>query len=188
MSNFEKPFHVPTVEDSQVIFEESIIQIRRDRLRLSPHHTYQYYSLVTKPLAVVILATTSDGRYVLTEEYRHPTGRILLSCPGGYIDGEESPLEAAKRELLEETGYQAHSVEIIGSAYPYAGVSTQKTLYVRATEASWHSPIQLESSEIIHTILKTQEELNQAIDQGLDLDGTLCTALFFDQVKRNGKL
>lgn len=175
------PFAFPIVEESQVVFDESIVKLKRDRLRLEDHTRYTYYTLMTKPFAVVILARTSEGLYVLNEEYRHPTGQVLLSCPGGYMDENEDPLEAAARELLEETGYQAEKLELMGSAFPYAGLSSQKTLYVRAFNAKFVTSPHLETSEILQTILKAEVELQAAIQQGVNLDGTLCTALFFDR-------
>lgn len=176
----EKLFSFPVVEESNLIFEESIIKIRRDTLQLGGLPPYRYYSLSTFPFAVVILATTSKGEYVLNEEYRHPTGKMLLSCPGGYIDAKEDPLEAAARELEEETGFQASSFKIIGSAYPYAGISGQKTIYVSAREAIKQTNPRLEPSEIIQTRLFDPYTLQKTIEKGADLDGTLCTALFFN--------
>lgn len=173
----------PSVINSQIIFEESIIKIRRDTLQLNPDKTYNYYTLITKPFSVIILATTKEGLYIFNEEYRHPTGKILLSCPGGYIDEGETPLEAAKRELLEETGFEAEDFELIGSAYPYAGISEQKTFYFRAQMAKRIAEPQLEISEYLQTVLKSKDDLQQVIDQGITLDGPLCTALFFDRFK-----
>jgi ADP-ribose pyrophosphatase len=180
MPTSDPPFPLPQVEESALIFQESLIKIQRDVLRLPSKPPYRYYSLRTYPYAVVILATTSDGRYVLNEEYRHPTKKVLLSCPGGYMDVAESPLEAAKRELKEETGFQAESFVLMGGAYPYAGISAQKTWYVKASGAIYETAPQLEQSEIMQTKLFSPQELNSAINQGAELDGTLCTALFFN--------
>jgi ADP-ribose pyrophosphatase len=175
---------LPLVEESTLVFEESLIKIRRDTLRINQHPSYRYYSLLTHPYAVVILATTAEGAYVLTEEYRHPTGQILLSCPGGYVDPQEDPLEAAKRELKEETGFQANAFYKMGGAFPYAGLSAQKTFYIRATQAEICSTPRLEPSEIIQTRLFFPEEISQAIEKGAELDGTLCTALFFNTYRQ----
>ncbi len=176
----KKPFDYPAIEESALVFEESLIKIQRDTLQLQNHPPYRYYSLLTPPYAVVILALTHDGAYVLNEEYRHPTKQFLLSCPGGFLNDEnEDPLEAAKRELEEETGFHAEMFTLIGSAYPYAGISRQKTFYVKATGAFLSTTPSLEPSEIIRTRLVTSQEINQAIDEGCELDGTLCTALFF---------
>ncbi|MBA2369254.1 MAG: NUDIX hydrolase [Candidatus Protochlamydia sp.] len=177
----DKPFTYPEIDESKVVFQESLIRVSRDILRLKNGTPYSYYSLNTYPYAVIILATNLDGYYILNQEYRHPTGQFLLSCPGGYIDKDEDPIEAAKRELEEETGYQALTFELIGSAYPYAGISSQKTIYVRAKEAVKKTAPRLDTCEIIQTKLLSPKELDQAISEGKNLDGTLCTALFFNQ-------
>lgn len=177
----KKPFEAPIIEESSLVFEESLIKIQRDTLQLNRSPPYRYYSLLTPPYAVVILALTHQGAYVLNEEYRHPTKQFLLSCPGGFLNEEkEEPIEAAKRELEEETGFHAEAFTLLGSAYPYAGISRQKTIYVKATGAFLAVQPSLEPSEIIRTRLMTPQQLNQAIDEGAELDGTLCTALFFD--------
>lgn len=177
----KKPFELPIIEESTLVFEESLIKIQRDILQLENTPPYRYYSLLTPPYAVVILALTHDGAYVLNEEYRHPTKKILLSCPGGFLNEEkEDPIDAAKRELEEETGFHAETFTLIGSAYPYAGISRQKTFYVKATGAVLTTTPSLEPSEIIRTRLVTPQQLNQTIDEGIELDGTLCTALFFN--------
>lgn len=179
LPNSQHPLILPQIEESKLIFEESLIKIRRDKLHLAGKGSYSYYTLLTKPSAVFVLATTADGSYVLIEEYRHPTGRVLLSCPGGYIDEGELPIEAAKRELLEETGFQAEFFEILGHAFPYAGISGQKTFYIKAKGATRLSPPRLEPSEILTTVIKSQAELDQMVASQVDLDANLCTALFF---------
>jgi ADP-ribose pyrophosphatase len=162
-----------------VLLEEAFFKLHQDDLRLASGASYQYYTLTTFPFAVVILATTADGEYILNREYRHPTGEFLLSCPGGYLEGDEDPVVAAKRELREETGYEAKTFTIIGSAYPYAGMSSQKTIYVRAKEAFKAGDPQLDICEVIEPVLLSEQQLREAI-RHYPLDGTLCTAFFLD--------
>lgn len=169
---------LPQVEESTIVFEE-FIKIRRDTLRLPTHQTYRYYTLLTPASAVVILATTKENGLVLNEEYRHPTGKVLLGCPGGYVDQGEEPLEAAKRELIEETGYTAEEYALIGTAYPYPGISGQKIFYIHAKNAKKTAEPQREMAEIIKTIEISENEVKRKIALGCDLDGTLATALFF---------
>ncbi|WP_052236387.1 NUDIX hydrolase [Candidatus Protochlamydia amoebophila] len=185
MQNFKKTFAIPFVEETTLAFEESFIKIKRDRLRLAHEDPYSYYTLITPPQAVVVLARTADGYYVLNEEYRHPTKKILLCFPGGFIDDNENPLVAAKRELEEETGYTAESFHLLGSAYPYPGISGQKTFYVKALGAKFNMSPRLEPSEIIQTRLCSFNQLKEMISKNAELDGTLCTALFFNSLSES---
>jgi 8-oxo-dGTP pyrophosphatase MutT (NUDIX family) len=67
---------------------------------------------------VNVIALTTSGRLVLVEQYRHGTDEVTLEIPGGAVDPGESPLEAAQRELEEETGYRAASWHLLGSVEP----------------------------------------------------------------------
>jgi ADP-ribose pyrophosphatase len=185
MSQSNPPLVLPTLIDRKLVFEESIVKIRRDKLQIDQEPPYDYFSLLTPPFAVCILAITPEGAYVLNEEYRHPTGRVILGCPGGFIDPGEDSLAAARRELLEETGFQADSFTLIGSAFPYAGFSGQKTIYIRALGATFASQPHPEASEVINPILLIPDALEQEIAAGKELDGTLCTALFFHHYHPN---
>ena len=64
-----------------------------------------FYTL-WQPDWVLILARTTEGKWVMTEQYRHGTGKIALEFPAGIIDKGETPEEAAIRELQEECGYR----------------------------------------------------------------------------------
>lgn len=172
---------IPKIQNSEIVFQESLVKIQKDTLLLDDQYPFPYYILKTKPFAVAVLATTPDHLYILTKEYRYPAQQYLLSCPGGYMELNENPLECARRELLEETGYEAEHFELIGSAYPYAGFSTQKTFYIKATGAIKKSNLSLEASEVIETILLTRENLKEfKLKNNLEFDANLCTALFLE--------
>lgn len=173
-----KKFEIPTIEKTEII-HNGFVKIRKDSLKLSNQERYQYESLITRSDAAVVFGITSDNLLVLTREYRHPTQKVILSCAGGYIDNNEAPLESARREFLEETGYSAKDFRLLGSAYPYPGISNQKIYYAVALNAYKEKEPHLEVSEIMQTILMTITDLNQAIAKSEPIDGNLCTALFF---------
>lgn len=75
------------------------------------------YYWVDAPDAVTVVAITDDDELVLVEEYRPRQREILLTCPVGGRDDEESFEAAARRELEEETGYRADSVEVLETYY-----------------------------------------------------------------------
>lgn len=175
---------LPQVEESKIVYDQ-FIKIRQDRLKLVGKGHYDYYIFMAKASAVVILALTENEQYIINEEYRHPVKKILLCCAGGYIDQGEDPLAAAKRELVEETGYHTDDLALLGTAYPYPGISDQKIYYVLAKKCMKIKSPQPEIAEIFQTILLKKDELNKKIYGGCDLDGTLGTALFFYQLHLN---
>ncbi|MBJ7448929.1 MAG: NUDIX hydrolase [Parachlamydiales bacterium] len=171
----------PKVEHSSVIFEESYVRLEKDRLLLPDGDHYNYYTLRISPASVMILAKTSDNKFILNREYRHPTGRFVLGTPGGVIDDGEQPLDAGPRELLEETGYTAQNFQLIGESYSFPGILGQKSYYLYADNATKISEPKLELAELIHPILMSWDELQIAIEENADLDGLMCTAFFFYQ-------
>lgn len=178
------PLFVPQVEESSIV-HDGFVKIRRDLLRLPNDHSYQYYTLIARSSATVVLATTSEGKLVLVEEYRHPVKAVLLSCPGGYLDSEdEDPCDAARRELFEETGYTAERFELMGSAYPYPGISSQKIYFVHAAGAIWKAEPELEASEVLRHVILTRSQLASEIAAGKLIDGNMCTALFFHDLHK----
>jgi 8-oxo-dGTP pyrophosphatase MutT (NUDIX family) len=66
---------------------------------------------------VSVLALTPAHEAVLIHQYRHGVGRVVLELPAGSMDAGEDPAQAAARELMEETGYRAEEVAVLGSAY-----------------------------------------------------------------------
>ena len=79
-----------------------------------------YYAVVPDDY-VAILALTPEGRILLVRQYRPVTETITLELPCGLVDAGETPVAAAQRELLEETGYRAASLELLGNLVPDAG-------------------------------------------------------------------
>jgi ADP-ribose pyrophosphatase len=79
-----------------------------------------YYSLEL-PDYVSVLATTAEREILLVRQYRPAVEQATLELPGGHVDGDEPPESAARRELLEETGYAAAELELLGCIVPDSG-------------------------------------------------------------------
>ncbi len=171
----------PAVLNSEVVFD-AFGKMHCDLLRLADGTEYPYYVMHTKAAGVLIIATTADGEYVATQEYRHPVGQALLSFPGGFLEDGEDPIEGAKRELLEETGYCAARWELLGSACPLPGLLSQETHYVRAFDATLTGAPKLEPAEVIQTKLLKAQELRKLIKAGSPVDASLLAALYLSEL------
>jgi 8-oxo-dGTP pyrophosphatase MutT (NUDIX family) len=96
----------PDVIGSETVYDGKMITVRRDTLRQDGKDVVR--EVVDHPDSVAIVALDDQGRVLLIRQYRHPVGRVLWELPAGLLDkAGENPLEAARRELAEETGLQA---------------------------------------------------------------------------------
>jgi ADP-ribose pyrophosphatase len=84
--------------------------------------------------SVVILARSHDDRIVLVRQYRYPAKQYLWELIAGGLEPGERPLAAARRELLEETGYRAEKFHLLFDFFPSPGILTEKMFLVEATE------------------------------------------------------
>jgi ADP-ribose pyrophosphatase len=171
---------IPEVKTSEIV-HKGYFNVRVDLLQLPHGPKLSYSVLEIGAHAAVILARTKEGKFVINREYRHPPGKWLLSCPGGRIDTGESPIEAARRELLEETGYGVGTFTPAGTAFPLPALTEQMIHYIYVENAEFIQPPTPEPFELIHTELKTEQELMAEITSGSPVDGILCTALMLCQ-------
>jgi len=118
------------VVSSRKIFDGPIFGVRRDEV-IEPGGIRATRDVVTHAGSVVLLPVLDDGRILLVRQYRHAVGASLWELVAGRIDPGESPLAAARRELLEETGYTARSFQRLFEAFPTPGfVGERFVLYL----------------------------------------------------------
>ena len=95
-----------------------IFSIHRERSRSPTDGREHEFDLLQSPDWVNVVAVTAAGNLVLIRQYRHGTTEITTEIPGGMVDAGEDPLQAARRELAEETGYVAEAWEELGRVEP----------------------------------------------------------------------
>jgi len=91
--------------DSEYIIRRPWLTARRDAVQLPDGRINKEYYVLEYPDWVNTTAITSDGEFLLIRQYRHALGRTSFELCAGVIEAGETPEEAARRELLEETGY-----------------------------------------------------------------------------------
>jgi ADP-ribose pyrophosphatase len=95
-----------------------IFSLRVDTAQAPHSGTAHEFCVVDAPDWVNIIALTGDRQVVMVKQFRHGTKEVTLEIPGGMVDEGDSPEQAALRELMEETGYRARSVTLLGVVHP----------------------------------------------------------------------
>lgn len=97
-----------------------------EELVVLPNGHEMNYTKFDMPDFSAIVTVTKDKNILFVSNFRYPIEKRLLEIPAGIIDKGESPIDCAKRELEEETGYFANKIEEIAWYYSYASLNTQK--------------------------------------------------------------
>ncbi|GAB3625485.1 ADP-ribose pyrophosphatase [Pandoraea terrae] len=115
---------VETRIDGETVYDGAFLTIKRDRVRL-PDGKEATREYTTHPGAVMVIPLFDDGRVLMERQYRYPLARVMNELPAGKLDEAEGGLACAKRELLEETGYQATEWHYLTRIHPVISYSTE---------------------------------------------------------------
>lgn len=96
--------------ESRVVYRGPTITVREDKCELSDGNLLDCYVVTERKDIVTVCAITDADQVVLVEQYRYPLDQAVLEVPGGNLDGGEEPLQAARRELVEETGFDSEEI------------------------------------------------------------------------------
>jgi ADP-ribose pyrophosphatase len=121
----ESPNSWPVIS-SRELLSNWLITVRTDRVRL-PDAGEADRTVITHVGAVAILALDEQGRVLMIRQYRHPVARELWEIPAGLRDADgEALVDTARRELLEETGYEAREWWSLVDSYASPGITNEK--------------------------------------------------------------
>ena len=164
------------VLESVITFKDQWLTLRTDRCRngagveIDPYHVLEY------PDWVNIAAFTDDGRIVLVREYRHGAGKVMLGLPSGRMDETDLSAEtAARRELLEETGYAGESCTELGTMFANPATHNNRTSTFLIGNATRIEEQSLDPNEEIEVIVEDFDAFLQRLKRreiGLSVSNT----------------
>jgi 8-oxo-dGTP pyrophosphatase MutT (NUDIX family) len=126
------------------------LRVRRDCVALPDGLTISPAPVIEHPDWVDVIALTADFRIVLVDQFRHSVGCVRTEFPAGTVDGDEQPLAAIQRELLEETGFASDEWHLLGSAPVYPAFQTNRIFSFLALNARRVGSQKLDEGELIH--------------------------------------
>jgi 8-oxo-dGTP pyrophosphatase MutT (NUDIX family) len=143
------------------------------------------YYVVEMPASVIVFPLLDDDTVLMVKQYRHPVAQISIELPGGFIDEGETPLEAAKRETLEETGYVFSQYEYLGKTAANPGVLNNFTHMFIAKGVVDKQAQQLERSEEISFSSYTFTALTDMVKTGQIIQSMHMNACFYALIHLN---
>jgi ADP-ribose pyrophosphatase len=162
---------------SKVLYQGSLFGVRQDRV-VEPGGILVTRDVVTHSGSVVLLPVFSDGKILLVRQYRHAVGQSLWELVAGRIDPGEAPLRAARRELLEETGFTARRLRKLLDIFPTPGFVSERMLIYLATGLR-PGTAQPEEDERLQVRRFSLAELEHMIRRGRLRDAKSIAALLY---------
>ena len=165
--------------DSKYLYKANGVALRIDQCEIPNGNVFEPYVLETGTW-VNVIAMTKNRDVVLVKQYRHGVGQVLLEIPAGVMDAEdESPLQTAKRELLEETGCTSKKFIEVGKSYPNPATHNNLTYSFLALDVELTGRQNLDDTEEIEVSLMPFDEFVTFAKEGGLPQALHVSALFF---------
>lgn len=148
------------------VFSSRFVNVYTDRVELPNGKILDDYTVVEKPSIVMMVATDTNNNIIILREYKHGAGEVLYTLPAGHKEDNELTINAARRELTEETGYTGGVFSDIGVLHDYPSKDIHKVFVVRAKELALTTNIHHEQTEAIRWMALPIEQLKAQISNG----------------------
>ena len=175
---------VETKIDSECVFDGKLLHVRRDVVRL-PDGKTATREYIVHPGAVLIVPVRADGRLVVERQFRYPLDRVMLEFPAGKRDPGENALITARRELIEEAGYEATTWTPLGRVHTVVSYSTE-AIDIFLAEGLTHVGAKLDDGEFLEIDAMSTDEMLAALDRGDITDVKTVAALLMYTRQRGG--
>lgn len=155
------------VLDREYIIKRPWLTARRDKVQLPDGRIIEEYYVLEYPDWVNVIAITKDGEFVMERQYRHALGVNSIELPCGVMEEGETPIEAAQRELLEETGYAGGEWSKLMTIAPNPGSMNNQTHCFLAVGVEKIANQSLDATEDLTVHLMSREDVKALLDNNM---------------------
>jgi 8-oxo-dGTP pyrophosphatase MutT (NUDIX family) len=124
------------------------------------------FKIIDRAPSVIVIPFTDDGRVITVKQFRPGIQSASIELPAGLLDHGEEPVEGARRELEEETGYKADNFEIVGEVFHDPAILTSKVTFIAAHGCKPVGERNQDEAEDVHTQLFSADEIDAMIARG----------------------
>ena len=153
---------------TRLAYDGGLLKVRRDEIRL-PDGGTAWREFVEHPGAVMILAFVDEGTVLLERQFRYPKGRHFIELPAGKLEAGEPPAQTARRELIEECGFEAAQWWKVATLDPCIGYSTE-VIHVFGARGLKHVGAKLDVGEHLEVFEARLEDALEWIRDGIITD------------------
>jgi ADP-ribose pyrophosphatase len=188
----KQPLKKRKLLSSKLVFKGRVFNVYADTL-IEPGGHKNTREIIHHNGSVVILAVDdsanpTDPEIIMERQYRHAAGQFLYELPAGTRDPGEPPLAAAKREMIEETGYRAKKWQVLVKYFASPGFLGE-WMQIYLAQGLTAGPSALEADEHLDVLRMPLSKIMGMIDDGKIHDGkTIIGLCLYDRLRREGRL
>ncbi|HAJ56301.1 MAG TPA: ADP-ribose pyrophosphatase [Candidatus Omnitrophica bacterium] len=158
-------------------YKGRVIRVYKER-RCLPNGVCADLDIVKHPGAVLIVPFLEKNKIVLLKQFRPVINDYLYELPAGTLNAGESPLACAGREIIEEAGFRARKLILLGAIFPVPGYSTEK-IYIYKAQGLRKESAPGDSDEIIERMTVTRQQVKALFKKGRLVDAKTIAAFAF---------
>ena len=159
----------------EAVYDGVLLKVYKDEVLLENGHK-GVREWIKHPGAAAVIALLPDKQIILVRQYRYPIGQETLEVPAGKLDKEEEPLECAKRELSEETGYRAEKMRKLTTIATTVGF-TNEYIHLYAASGLKVGEQHPDADELINVVKMPLTEAVEMIERGKIIDAKSIIAI-----------
>lgn len=176
---------------SDYIIQRPWLTARKDEIRLPDGKINTEYYILEYPDWVNVIAITKEGKFLMVEQYRHGLQDYFVELVAGVIEKDENPLDAAKRELMEETGYGNGNWELLTVISQNPSSTTNLTYCFLAKEIEKLGSQSLDETEDVTPCLLSEQEVLELLKGDKIKQALMATPLwkyFYIQLEKKSQI